>query len=53
MAKEKKNWIQGAIKDKSHPCTGSKFGSSSCPKGSHKYSLAQTFKKMGRARKES
>ena len=46
--KSKKNWIQGAVKDKSKPCTGSKFGSGSCPKGSRKYSLAQTFHKMAK-----
>lgn len=33
---------------KDKPCTGSKFGSSSCPKGSRRYNLAKTFKKMNR-----
>jgi len=48
-----KKWIQSATAhmDKSKPCTGSKFGSSSCPAGSKKYSLAKTFKAMGKARK--
>ena len=32
------------------PCTGSKFGSSSCPKGSKRYTLAKTFKKMAKKR---
>jgi hypothetical protein len=43
-----KKWIQGAIKDKSKPCTGSKFGGPSCPKGSPKYNLAKTFKKKAK-----
>lgn len=30
------------------PCTGSKFGSSSCPKGSRRYNLAKTFRKMNK-----
>lgn len=50
MAKGKKNWIQGAVKgmrtDK--PCTGSKFGSSTCPPGSKRYTLAKTFKAMSK-----
>lgn len=29
-------------------CTGSKFGSSSCPPGSRRYNLAKTFKKMAK-----
>lgn len=29
-------------------CTGSKFGSSSCPPGSKRYNLAKTFKKMAK-----
>lgn len=33
-------------------CTGSKFGSSSCPPGSKRYNLAKTFKKMAKARKK-
>ena len=32
-------------------CTGSKFGSPSCPAGSKRYNLAKTFKAMGRKRK--
>lgn len=33
-------------------CTGSKFGSESCPSGSKRYNLAKTFKKMGKARSQ-
>lgn len=29
-------------------CTGSKFGSKSCPPGSKRYNLAKTFKKMAK-----
>jgi len=46
MKAKKKNWIQGAVKDKSKPCTGSKFGGPTCPKGSRKYNLAVTLRKM-------
>jgi hypothetical protein len=47
MATDKK-WIQKATKnmDKSKPCTGSKFGSKTCPPGSKRYTLAKTFKSM-------
>lgn len=31
-------------------CTGSKFGSSSCPAGSKRYNLAKTFRKMAKNR---
>lgn len=31
-------------------CTGAKFGSSSCPPGSRRYNLAQTFRKMAKNR---
>lgn len=43
-------WIQKATKNmrKDHPCTGSKFGSSTCPAGSKRYNLAKTFKKMAK-----
>lgn len=51
MATKKKNWIQGAVKDKSKPCTGSKFGGPTCPKGSRKYNLAVTFRKMAKKKK--
>jgi hypothetical protein len=33
-------------------CTGSKFGSSSCPPGSKRYNLAQTFRSMAHKRKK-
>lgn len=49
----KKNWIQGAVKGmrKDKPCTGSKFGSKSCPAGSPRYNLAKVFKGIARKRK--
>lgn len=48
-----KNWIQKATKSIKRRgtegvCTGSKFGSSSCPPGSKRYNLAKTFKKMAK-----
>lgn len=52
-----KRWIQEATKSIKERgtggvCTGSKFGSSSCPPGSRRYALAQTFRKMARRRKK-
>ena len=52
MAKDKK-WIQKAtasIKKRGTEgvCTGSKFGGPGCPKGSKRYNLAKTFKKMAK-----
>ena len=43
-------WIQKAVKGmrKDKPCTGKKFGSSSCPPGSKRYNLAKTFRKMAK-----
>lgn len=48
MEFKKGGWIQAATKGmrKDKPCTGSKFGSSTCPPGSKRYNLAKTFKKM-------
>jgi hypothetical protein len=45
-------WIQEATKGmrKDKPCTGKKFGSKTCPKGSRRYNLAKTFKSMARKR---
>ena len=45
-------WIQKATKGmrKDKPCTGKKFGSKTCPKGSRRFNLAKTFKKMARKR---
>ena len=45
-----KNWIQKATKNmrKDKPCTGDKFGGPTCPKGSRRYNLAKTFKKMAK-----
>lgn len=50
MAKDKKNWISGAVKGmrKDKPCTGSRYGSSSCPPGSKRFNLAKTFRKMNK-----
>jgi hypothetical protein len=50
------DWIQAADADikkrgTKGRCTGSKFGSESCPKGSREYNLAKTFKKMAKDRK--
>jgi hypothetical protein len=51
------NWIQGVSKDikkrgTEGKCTGSNFGGSGCPPGSPQYNLAQTFRKMAKARKK-
>ena len=50
MAKDDK-WIQKATKGmrKDKPGTGKKFGSETCPKGSKRYNLAKTFRKMNKA----
>lgn len=46
-------WIQKAVKtmrtDK--PCTGSKFGSTTCPAGSKRYNLAKVFKGIANKKK--
>ena len=54
--KKDKNWIQKAtasIKRRGTEgvCTGSKFGSSSCPSGSKRYNLAKVFKGMAKKKK--
>jgi len=51
MAKKDKNWIQKATKNmrKDKPCTGKKFGGPTCPKGTRRYNLAKTFRKMNKA----
>ena len=50
MTKKDDNWIQKATKNmrKDKPCTGDKFGGPTCPKGSRRYNLAKTFKKMAK-----
>jgi len=53
---EEEKWIQGAEKDIERRgtegvCTGKKFGGSTCPKGSKRYNLAKTFRKMAKKRK--
>lgn len=55
---KKGGWIQKqnkSIKERGTKgvCTGSKFGSSSCPPGSKRYNLQKTFKKMQKNRKHS
>ena len=53
MSKDKDdNWIQEATKNmrKDKPCTSKKFGGPTCPKGSKRYNLAKTFRKMNRAK---
>tara|TARA_R110000824_G_scaffold98663_4_gene235310 strand:+ start:4084 stop:4728 length:645 start_codon:yes stop_codon:yes gene_type:complete len=57
LNEEDKDWIQGAEKDIERRgtegvCTGDKFGSESCPKGSKRYNLAKTFRKMARDGKD-
>jgi hypothetical protein len=54
---KKTGWIQEATADIKRRgtegvCTGSKFGSASCPSGSKRYNLAKTFKKMAKNRKK-
>lgn len=53
----KKNWIQKVNKSikargTEGDCTGSNFGSPKCPKGSRKYNLAVTFRKMAKRKKK-
>jgi len=50
MKKGGEHWIQNATKNMrtDKPCTGSKFGSSTCPPGSKRYNLAKTFKTMAK-----
>ena len=55
--KKKEKWIQGAEADIKRRgtegvCTGDKYGSKSCPKGSKRYNLAKTFRKMAKKRKK-
>ena len=50
---KKNKWIQGVVagiekRGTKGVCTGSKFGGSTCPKGSKRYNLAVTFKKMSK-----
>lgn len=47
----KKQWIQKAFagaekKGTIGACSGDKFGSASCPKGSKRYNMAKTLRKM-------
>ena len=52
----KKNWIGKVAKSikkrgTEGVCTGSKFGSSSCPAGSKRYNLAKVFKGIAKKHK--
>ena len=51
--RKKNKWIQGVVagikrRGTSGVCTGEKFGSSTCPKGSKRYNLAVTLKKLSK-----
>jgi len=53
---EKKEWIQDAEEDIERRgtegvCTGKKFGGPTCRKGTKRYNLAKTFRKMAKKRK--
>jgi hypothetical protein len=55
--KKDDNWIQGAEKDiekrgTEGVCTGKKYGGPSCRKGTKRYNLAKTFRKLAKARKK-
>lgn len=54
---KKGGWIQKATRSIKRRgtegvCTGKKFGGPTCPKGSRRYNLAKTFRKMARKRKK-
>lgn len=54
---KKGGWIQSVNKSIKRRgtegvCSGSNFGSSSCPPGSRRYALAQTFRRMAKNRKK-
>jgi|GEM_PF-2358486 len=56
-AKKNKKWIQKVTKSIERrgtegKCTGEKFGSPSCPKGSKAYNLAKTFRKIAKNKKK-
>ena len=57
MATKNKKWIQKATasikrRGTEGKCTGSKYGSKSCPKGSKAYNLATTFRSMAAKKKK-
>lgn len=53
MATKKKNWIKSAINPANKgDCTGSKFGGPDCKKGSRKYNLAITLRKISKKNKK-
>ena len=50
-----KNWIQKAFNDVKKRgtegvCTGSKFGSKSCPPGSKRYNMAKNLRKISKGK---
>jgi len=56
-AKKSKRWMQKAAKSikkrgTAGVCTGSKFGSPSCPAGSKRYNLAKVFRAAAKKRKK-
>ena len=58
MKKKDKKWIQKASADikkrgTEGVCTGDKFGGSTCPPGSRRYTLAKVFRGMARKRKKA
>jgi len=55
VAKNPTNWIgkvRASIKKRGTAgvCTGPKFGGPTCPPGSRRYKLAETFRKMAKKR---
>jgi hypothetical protein len=54
----KKNWIQAVLKNINRKgtkgvCTGDNFGSASCPPGTKRYVLAETFKNIAKNKKST
>jgi hypothetical protein len=54
---KKKKWIQKAFnkiekKGTEGKCTGSKFGSESCPPGSKAYNMAKNLRKIAKKKKK-
>ena len=53
LPKTKNNWIQSAFESIKHRgtegvCSGSKFGSASCPSGSKRYNMAKTMRALNK-----
>ena len=56
-ANKNKQWIQKAFasakrRGTTGRCTGKKFGSKSCPKGSKAYNMAKNLRKIARSKKK-